>query len=169
MFAEASLSTVWYLAILCLASPLTLFAQSTVTISHRVVVTQSAAAPLAKIRLFNTDAGGERFVSAGSQDKNDSLSAPARGSDSAGLNHQISRITLSDQIENTIPLLPPISSIQKFEFDDSTFSVEATRRQFRFEAFDVFNQATFAQSRRPLGSSAFGQIGDIRLPAVDSG
>lgn len=69
--------------------------------------------------------------------QNGFLSAPARGQGSAALNtagnredtgnYQINGITLNDQINNTISFLPPISSIQEFKFDNSTFSAEYGR------------------------------------------
>lgn len=68
------------------------------------------------------------------------------------VNFQINGINLNDQINNIITFLPPISSIQEFKVDNSTFSAEygrnsgaivniATRRgtnQFHGELFEYF-------------------------------
>ncbi len=69
--------------------------------------------------------------------QNGSLSAPTRGQgmqamNTAGnrednVNYQINGINLNDLINNIITMLPPISSIQEFRIDNSTFSAEYGR------------------------------------------
>ncbi len=113
--------------------------------------------------------------------QNGTLSPPARGQGSFALNtagnredtvnYQINGINLNDQINNIITFLPPISSIQEFKFDNSTFSAEygrnsggivniATRRganqfhgelmeYFRNDALDARNFFNFTSSRPP--------------------
>jgi hypothetical protein len=113
--------------------------------------------------------------------QNGNLSPPARGQGSFALNtagsgedtinYQINGINLVDQINNIISFLPPVSSIQEFKVDNSTFSAEygrnfgaivniATRRganqihgelleYLRNDALDARNFFNFT-SRRPL-------------------
>ena len=113
--------------------------------------------------------------------QNGNLSAPARGQGSFGLNtagnredtinYQINGINLNDQINNIITFVPPLSSIQEFKVDNSTFSAEygrnsgaivniATRRganeihgelfeYFRNDALDARNFFNFTSSQPP--------------------
>ena len=113
--------------------------------------------------------------------QNGNLSSPARGQGSFGLNtagnreetvnYQINGINLNDQINNIISFLPPISSLQEFKVDNSTFSAEygrnsgaifniATRggtnqfhgellEYFRNDALDARNFFNFTSSRPP--------------------
>src|SRR5262249_51615043 len=69
--------------------------------------------------------------------QNGNLSAPTRGQGSQGMNtagnrednvnYQINGINLNDLINNITTLLPPVSSIQEFRIDNSTFSAEYGR------------------------------------------
>lgn len=69
--------------------------------------------------------------------QNGLFSAPTRGQGSLALNtagnredtgnYQINGINLNDQINNVISFSPPISSIQEFKVDNSTFSAEYGR------------------------------------------
>ena len=69
--------------------------------------------------------------------QNGNLSAPARGQGSFAMNtagnrednvnYQINGINLNDQINNILTMLPPISSLQEFKIDNSTFSAEYGR------------------------------------------
>lgn len=113
--------------------------------------------------------------------QNGNLSPPARGQGSFALNtagnredtinYQINGINLNDQINNIITFLPPLSSIQEFKFDNSTFSAEygrnsgaivniATRRggnrfhgelleYFRNDALDSRNFFNFTSNQPP--------------------
>jgi hypothetical protein len=136
--------------------------------------------------------------------KNGFLSAPARGQGSAALNtagnredtgnYQINGITLNDQINNTISFLPPISSIQEFKIDNSTFSAEygrnsgsivniATRQgtndvhgelfeYFRNDALDARNFFNFTSSKPPpFRRNQFGGAvgGPLMLPHFGEG
>ena len=129
--------------------------------------------------------------------QNGNLSSPARGQGSFALNtagnredsvnFQINGINLNDQINNIITFLPPISSIQEFKVDNSTFSAEygrnsgaivniATRRgtnqfhgelleYFRNDALDARNFFNFTSSRPPpFKRNQFG--GSIGGPVV---
>lgn len=65
------------------------------------------------------------------------FSSPTRGQGSLALNtagnredtgnYQINGINLNDQVNNVIAFLPPISSLQEFKVDNSTFSAEYGR------------------------------------------
>jgi len=55
-------------------------------------------------------------------------------------------------------------SLLKNTHINETFEV-----QFRFEAFDVFNQVNFGQPGRVVGSSTFARITNTRFPTGDSG
>ena len=136
--------------------------------------------------------------------QNGTLSTPARGQGSFALNtagnredtinYQINGINLNDQINNIITFLPPISSIQEFKFDNSTFSAEygrnsgaivniATRRganqfhgelfeYFRNDALDARNFFNFTSSRPPpFKRNQFGGSvgGPILLPRFGEG
>jgi len=136
--------------------------------------------------------------------QNGFLSAPARGQGSAALNtagnredtgnYQINGITLNDQINNTISFLPPISSIQEFKIDNSTFSAEygrnsgsivniATRQgtndfhgelfeYFRNDALDARNFFNFTSSKPPpFRRNQFGGAvgGPLMLPRFGEG
>ena len=113
--------------------------------------------------------------------QNGNLSPPARGQGSFALNtagnredtinFQINGINLNDQINNIITFLPPLSSIQEFKMDNSTFSAEygrnsggivniATRRganeihgelfeYFRNDALDARNFFNFTSNQPP--------------------
>jgi len=69
--------------------------------------------------------------------QNGNLSAPTRGQGSQAMNtagnrednvnFQINGINFNDLINNIITMLPPISSIQEFKIDNSTFSAEYGR------------------------------------------
>jgi hypothetical protein len=69
--------------------------------------------------------------------QNGNLSAPTRGHGSQGMNtagnrednvnFQINGINFNDLINNIITMLPPISSLQEFKIDNSTFSAEYGR------------------------------------------
>ncbi len=136
--------------------------------------------------------------------QNGTLSTPARGQGSFALNtagnredtvnYQINGINLNDQINNIITFLPPISSIQEFRVDNSTFSAEygrnsggivniATRRganqfhgelleYFRNDALDARNFFNFTSSEPPsFKRNQFGGSlgGPIFLPGFGEG
>lgn len=136
--------------------------------------------------------------------QNGNLSPPARGQGSFALNtagnredtvnYQINGINLNDQINNIITFLPPLSSIQEFKVDNSTFSAEygrnsgaivniATRRganevhgelleYFRNDALDARNFFNFTSSRPPpFKRNQFGGSigGPILLPHFGAG
>ena len=129
--------------------------------------------------------------------QNGNLSSPARGQGSFALNtagnredtvnFQINGINLNDQINNIITFLPPVSSIQEFKVDNSTFSAEygrnsgaivniATQRgtnqfhgelleYFRNDALDARNFFNFTSSHPPpFKRNQFG--GSIGGPVV---
>lgn len=51
-----------------------------------------------------------------------------------------------------------------------TFKLDESRSiQFRFEAFDLFNQANFGQPGRVVGAQTFARITNTRFPTGDSG
>lgn len=113
--------------------------------------------------------------------QNGNLSPPARGQGSFALNtsgnredtvnFQINGINLNDQINNILTFSPPLSSIQEFKVDNSTFSAEygrnsgaivniATRRgtnnfhgelieYFRNDALDARNFFNFTSPEPP--------------------
>jgi len=136
--------------------------------------------------------------------QNGFLSPPARGQGSFALNtagnredtvnFQINGINLNDQINNIITFLPPLSSIQEFKVDNSTFSAEygrnsgaivniATRRgtnqfhgelieYFRNDALDARNFFNFTASQPPpFKRNQFGGSvgGPIVLPNFGEG
>ena len=136
--------------------------------------------------------------------QNGNLSAPARGLGSSALNtagnredttnYQINGINLNDQINNIITFLPPISSIQEFKVDNSTFSAEygrnsgamvniATRRgtnqfhgelleYFRNDALDARNFFNFTSNKPPpFKRNQFGGSvgGPVLLPHFGEG
>ena len=136
--------------------------------------------------------------------QNGTLSPPARGQGSFALNtagnredtvnYQINGINLNDQINNIITFLPPISSIQEFKVDNSTFSAEygrnsgaivniATRRganqfhgelmeYFRNDALDARNFFNFTSSQPPpFKRNQFGGSigGPVLLPHFGEG
>jgi len=136
--------------------------------------------------------------------QNGNLSPPARGQGSFALNtagnredtinYQVNGINLNDQINNIITFLPPISSIQEFKVDNSTFSAEygrnsgaivniATRRggnqihgelleYFRNDALDARNFFNFTSDRPPpFKRNQFGGSigGPILLPNFGEG
>jgi len=136
--------------------------------------------------------------------QNGFLSAPVRGLGSAGLNTagnredavnvQINGITLNDEINNVITLLPPVSSIQEFKIDNSSFSAEygrnsggiinvATRQGtndfhgeifefFRNDALDARNFFNFTTSQPPpFKRNQFGGAvgGPLMLPRFGEG
>jgi len=136
--------------------------------------------------------------------QNGNLSAPTRGQgmqamNTAGnrednVNYQINGINLNDLINNIITLLPPISSIQEFRIDNSTFSAEygrnsgsivniATRsgtndyhgeliEYFRNDALDARNFFDFNSSQaQPFKRNQFGASigGPVLLPRFGEG
>lgn len=136
--------------------------------------------------------------------QNGNLSPPARGQGSFALNtagnredtinYQINGINLNDQINNIITFLPPLSSIQEFKVDNSTFSAEygrnsgaivniATRRgandihgelfeYFRNDALDARNFFNFTSNQPPpFKRNQFGGSlgGPIVLPRFGEG
>jgi len=136
--------------------------------------------------------------------QNGNLSPPARGQGSFALNtagnredtvnYQINGINLNDQINNIITFLPPLSSIQEFKVDNSTFSAEygrnsgaivniATRRgtnqihgelleYFRNDALDARNFFNFTSNQPPpFKRNQFGGSigGPIVLPHFGEG
>lgn len=136
--------------------------------------------------------------------QNGNLSPPARGQGSFALNtagnredtvnYQVNGINLNDQINNIITFLPPLSSIQEFKVDNSTFSAEygrnsgaivniATRRganqfhgelleYFRNDALDARNFFNFTSNHPPpFKRNQFGGSvgGPIVLPHFGEG
>jgi len=136
--------------------------------------------------------------------QNGNLSPPARGQGSFALNtagnredtinYQINGINLNDQINNIITFLPPLSSIQAFKVDNSTFSAEygrnsgaivniATQRgtsqmhgelleYFRNDALDTRNFFNFTSTRPPpFKRNQFGGSigGPVLLPRFGEG
>jgi hypothetical protein len=136
--------------------------------------------------------------------QNGLFSSPTRGQGSLALNtagnredtgnYQINGINLNDQINNVISFLPPISSIQEFKVDNSTFSAEygrnsgaivniATRQGtnefhgelfefFRNDALDARNFFNFTSSRPPpFKRNQFGGAvgGPLMLPRLGEG
>jgi hypothetical protein len=51
----------------------------------------------------------------------------------------------------------------------NTILNESVSLQFRAEAFDIFNHASFGQPGRVVGTPAFGRITNTRFPTGDSG
>jgi hypothetical protein len=121
--------------------------------------------------------------------QNGNLSAPTRGQGSQAMNtagnredtvnFQINGINFNDLINNIITMLPPISSIQEFAIDNSTFSAEYGRNSgsivnlatrsgtnqyhgeliefFRNDALDARNFFDFNSSKaQPLKRNQFG-------------
>src|SRR5436190_3545711 len=129
--------------------------------------------------------------------QNGNLSAPTRGQgmqamNTAGnrednVNYQINGINFNDLVNNIITMLPPISSIQEFMIDNSTFSAEYGRNSgsvvniatrsgtnkyhgeliefFRNDALDARNYFDFNSSKaQPFKRNQFG--GSIGGPLV---
>jgi len=129
--------------------------------------------------------------------QNGNLSAPTRGQGSQAMNtagnredtvnFQINGINFNDLINNIITMLPPISSIQEFAIDNSTFSAEYGRNSgsivnlatrsgtnkyhgelfefFRNDALDARNFFDFNSSKaQPFKRNQFG--GSIGGPLV---
>ena len=131
--------------------------------------------------------------------QNGNLSAPTRGQGSQAMNtagnrednvnFQINGINFNDLINNIITILPPISSLQEFKIDNSTFSAEygrnsgsvvnvATRsgtnayhgeliEYFRNDALDARNFFDFTSSQaQPFKRNQFGGSlgGPLKLP-----
>jgi len=129
--------------------------------------------------------------------QNGNLSAPTRGQGSQAMNtagnrednvnFQINGINFNDLINNIITMLPPISSIQEFKIDNSTFSAEYGRNSgsvvnvatrsgtneyhgeliefFRNDALDARNFFDFTSSKaQPFKRNQFG--GSIGGPLV---
>src|SRR5262245_61251216 len=136
--------------------------------------------------------------------QNGNLSAPTRGQgaqamNSAGnrednVNYQLNGINLNDLINNIITLSPPISSIQEFKIDNSTFSAEYGRNSgsvvniatrsgtneyhgeliefFRNDALDARNFFYFGSSKpQPFKRNQFGGSigGPLALPRFGEG
>lgn len=136
--------------------------------------------------------------------QNGNLALPARGQGSFALNtagnredtvnFQINGINLNDQINNILTFSPPISSIQEFKVDNSTFSAEygrnsgaivniATRRgtnqfhgelleYFRNDALDARNFFNFTSNQPPpFKRNQFGGSvgGPVLLPRFGEG
>ena len=136
--------------------------------------------------------------------QNGNLSAPTRGQgmqamNTAGnrednVNYQINGINLNDQINNIITLLPPISSIEEFKIDNSTFSAEYGRNSgsivniatrsgtndyhgeliefFRNDALDARNFFDFNSSQaQPFKRNQFGASigGPLLVPRFGEG
>ncbi len=136
--------------------------------------------------------------------QNGNLSAPARGQGSFGMNtagnrednvnYQVNGINLNDLIVNIITFLPPISSIQEFRIDNSTFSAEYGRNSgaivniatrsgtneyhgelmefFRNDALDARNFFDFNSSKaQPFKRNQFGGSvgGPLLLPRFGEG
>jgi hypothetical protein len=136
--------------------------------------------------------------------QNGNLSAPTRGQgmqamNTAGnrednVNYQVNGINLNDLINNIITLLPPISSIQEFKIDNSTFSAEYGRNSgsvvniatrsgtseyhgeliefFRNDALDARNFFDFTSSKvQPFKRNQFGGSfgGPLVLPRFGEG
>lgn len=136
--------------------------------------------------------------------QNGFLSPPARGQGSFALNtagqredtvnFQVNGINLNDQINNIITFLPPISSLQEFKVDNSTFSAEYGRNSgaivniatkqgtnqfhgelyeyFRNEVFDARNFFNFTSSEPPpFKRNQFGVAvgGPLLLPRFGEG
>ena len=129
--------------------------------------------------------------------QNGNLSAPTRGQGSQAMNtagnredtvnFQINGINFNDLINNIITMLPPVSSIQEFAIDNSTFSAEYGRNSgaivnlatrsgtnqyhgeliefFRNDALDARNFFDFNSSKaQPFKRNQFG--GSIGGPLV---
>jgi carboxypeptidase family protein len=136
--------------------------------------------------------------------QNGNLSAPTRGQgmqamNTAGnrednVNFQINGINFNDLINNIITMLPPISSIQEFRIDNSTFSAEYGRNSgavvnvatrsgtngyhgeliefFRNDALDARNFFDFNSSKaQPFKRNQFGGSvgGPLVLPGFGEG
>src|ERR1700754_2939034 len=136
--------------------------------------------------------------------QNGVLAPPARGQGSFALNtaghredtvnYQVNGINLNDQINNIITFLPPVSSLQEFKVDNSTFSAEygrnsgavvniATRQGtnefhgelfefFRDDALDARNFFNFTSERPPpFRRNQFGGAvgGPVLLPRFGEG
>jgi len=136
--------------------------------------------------------------------QNGNLSAPTRGQGSQAMNtagnredtvnFQINGINFNDLINNIITMLPPISSIQEFAIDNSTFSAEYGRNSgsivnlatrsgtnqyhgeliefFRNDALDARNFFDFNSSKaQPFKRNQFGGSigGPLVLPSFGEG
>jgi hypothetical protein len=136
--------------------------------------------------------------------QNGNLSAPTRGQGSQAMNtagsredtvnFQINGINFNDLINNIITMLPPISSIQEFAIDNSTFSAEYGRNSgaivnlatrsgtnqyhgeliefFRNDALDARNFFDFNSSKaQPFKRNQFGGSlgGPLVLPGFGEG
>jgi hypothetical protein len=66
-------------------------------------------------------------------------------------------------------LIGPGFSNVDFSLVKSTKLTEELSLQFRAEAFDVFNHASFGQPGRIVGTPGFGRITNTRFPTGDSG
>jgi hypothetical protein len=63
---------------------------------------------------------------------------------------------------------PGFSNVDLSLLKDTKLSEDVTL-QFRMEAFDLFNQASFGQPGRVVGTPGFGRIINTRFPTGDSG
>ncbi|HEY9503844.1 MAG TPA: hypothetical protein VIR01_19555, partial [Pyrinomonadaceae bacterium] len=63
---------------------------------------------------------------------------------------------------------PGFSNVDLSLVKDTKLSEDVTL-QFRVEAFDFFNHASFGQPGRVVGTPAFGRISNTRFPTGDSG
>jgi hypothetical protein len=100
--------------------------------------------------------------------QNGTLSPSARGQGSFALNtagnredavnFQINGINLNDQINNIITFLPPISSIQEFKVDNSTFSAEYGRNSGAIVNISPRGEVELAKR---LGLVGLGGIGGV--------
>ena len=66
-------------------------------------------------------------------------------------------------------LIGPGFSNVDFSLVKTTKLTEEVSLQFRAEAFDLFNHASFGQPGRVVGTPAFGRISNTRFPTGDSG
>lgn len=180
---------------------LNLVEQATVSVGHMIDRRTVQEIPL----------NGRHFIDLGllvpgsvTPPQNGNLSAPTRGQGMQGMNtagnrednvnYQINGINFNDLINNIITMLPPISSIQEFAIDNSTFSAEYGRNSgaivnlatrsgtnqyhgeliefFRNDALDARNFFDFNSSTaQPFKRNQFGGSigGPLLLPRFGEG